>query len=127
LGSIEIDDRTHAMVRFAARVAGTTEAVVVARAVHAYCEVLPADDGDVAWTAVAVVARYRGRRVEGLFLPATRRLTVTTEPLAGKHFKSPSGAATAVVRALNPERGTADTNGWMFWRLDNGDQLESLR
>jgi hypothetical protein len=130
VASIEIDDRTRDMIRFAAKVAGIGESDVVARAVEAYCrapseaEPPPRD----LWTEVAVYARYQGTRVEGRFLPATRRLTVTTEPLKGRAFNSPSGAAAAVVAAVNPDRNTIHTNGWTFWRVTATDApLVALR
>jgi hypothetical protein len=123
VATIEIEDRTRDMVRFAARVAGLTDSDVVARAVEAYCGPGDAEPGSRRdpWTEVAVYARYQGTRVDGRFLPATRRLAVTTEPLAGSHFRSPSGAAAAVVQAVNPRRQTIHTNGWTFWRVVTTD------
>ena len=71
---------------------------------------------------------YHGRRVEGMFTPATQRLVVTSEPLAGKGFKSPSGAARAVVAALNPARAVPNLNGWTFWRtVATDDRIEIYR
>src|SRR5687767_3429214 len=67
------------------------------------------------WTPIEVYGEYNGERVEGKYLPATKRLTVTTGTLAGQSFKSPSGAARAVVAVLNPERTATQTNGWRFW------------
>lgn len=124
---IDLDDETYARVRLAARVAGISEAAVVARAIAAY---LAPDSGPPVdrWEPIPVYAGYGGRRVEGVFTPATQRLVVTSEPLAGQGFKSPSGAARAVVRALNPDASTGNPNGWTFWRtVATGDRIEIFR
>jgi hypothetical protein len=127
---IELDDATYGLVRFAARMFKVSEAEVIARAVR---ELSRPDQPDAPrrqdpWEPVPVYGDYGGRRVDGLYLPATRRLTVTSEPLAGRHFKSPSGAARAVVAALNPDRESTQTNGWRFWHLNStGERLEALR
>lgn len=126
--AIDVDDRTYAQVRFAARAAGVSEAVVVSRAVEAYVR---GDEGPPvrdAWEPVPIYSEYAGQRVDGLFLPATQRVTVTSGAVSGKHFRSPSGAARAVVRTVKPDRNAPQTNGWRFWHLDaTGDYLEVLR
>ena len=130
VGSINLDEPTHALVRFAARLFGVSEAEVVGRAVREYAREAEATPrpGREPWTPVPVYGEYDGRRVEGKYLPATRRLTLTSEPLAGTAYKSPSGAARAVVAALNPARSAAQTNGWRFWHLaETGERLEVLR
>jgi hypothetical protein len=130
VGLLELDDHTHGLVRFAARLFGVSEAEVVARAMRQFSEqgadaVRPARDP---WTPVDVYGEYDGTRVEGQYLPATRRLTVTSAPIAGSSFKSPSGAARAVVAALNPARTATQTNGWRFWHLaETHERLEVLR
>ena len=124
---IDVDDETFARIRLAARVAGLTEADVVARAIEAYVR-LDAGPPVDRWQPVPVYGVYRGRRVEGMFTPATQRLVVTSDPLPGKGFKSPSGAARAVIGALNPERGAASVSGWTFWRLvSSDDRIEIFR
>ena len=130
VGSIDLDEQTHALVRFAARMFDVSEADVVARAVRA----LTTESTESArpprdpWTPLDVYGEYGDTRVEGQYLPATRRLTVTSEPIAGAKFKSPSGAARAVVAALNPDRSAAQTNGWRFWHIaDTDERLEVLR
>ena len=130
MGTIDIDERTHEMIRFAARTFGVAESEVIARFVRAFSR-KPDDTPEVPrdlWEAVPIVAEYEGHRIEGLYLPATQRVTVTTEPLPHSHFKSPSGAARAIVTVLNPERTSPQTNGWKFWHLAETDErLEVLR
>jgi hypothetical protein len=130
MGTVELDEETHSMVRFAARVFGVSEAEVIARFVAEYAgrDATANRPEHDPWHPVAVYGDYDGRHVEGLYLPATKRLTVTGDPLPGARFKSPSGAARAVVTALKPERSAAQTNGWRFWRLaDTDERLEVLR
>lgn len=76
---------------------------------------------------VHVHARYEGVRVDGIFDRASRGLTITTGDLEGKEFKSPSGAAMALVRHLNPDVHN-NRNGWDFWTVtDSGLPLKTLR
>lgn len=76
---------------------------------------------------VRVHATYEGVRTEGLFDPAAETLEITSGPLAGKRFKSPSGAAAAVVQAANPSV-SPNRNGWSFWMAtDTGKMLQMSR
>ena len=129
MNAIELDDETAARVRFAARVAGVSESEIVARAVRALTE--EADEAAAPrdpWDAVEVFAEYADQRVEGTYVPATRRLTVTSGALAGQTFRSPSAAAGAVIAALNPARATTQASGWRFWKVTaTHHRLESLR
>lgn len=80
------------------------------------------------WQPVSVFFEYGGTRVEGLFLPARRRLKIESPPLAGQIFATPSAAARAVVKKLNPERAQAQGNGWRVWRLtETAERIEVLR
>ena len=76
---------------------------------------------------VPVHAVYADQRVEGLFDRRTRRLRITSGPLADRTYRSPSGAAVAVVgmhnRSVSPNR-----NGWSFWLInETGELLQTLR
>ncbi|WIY05507.1 hypothetical protein QRX60_17260 [Amycolatopsis mongoliensis] len=42
------------------------------------------------------------QHIEATFNPDTKRVAITTGELAGRSYKSPSGAAIGVVQALNP-------------------------
>jgi hypothetical protein len=78
-------------------------------------------------SGVAVHRVYAGRRVEGRYERATSSVTITSGPLAGQFFRSPSGASAAVVTALNP--GVAPSrSGWTFWIVTaTGKTLSSIR
>lgn len=127
---IPVDAETAARVRFAARVHDLTESEVVTRAVQMLAApkgetIAPARDQ---WTPLAVYGEFDGVRVDGEFVPATKRLAVTSGANTGKAFKSPSAAARAVIAALKPERGNTPVNGWRFWRLtDTHERLDALR
>lgn len=127
---VEVSKETYALIAFAARMAGVPEGDIVARAMTAYVDLGAAPQGDQAdpWQPVPVYAVYGGRRVTGEFVPANQRLLVTSEPVAGQAFKTPSGAARAVVAAWNPGRPTLGVNGWAFWKVaGSDDRIEVLR
>lgn len=76
---------------------------------------------------VAVHAVYDGQRSEGLYDPKTQALRITAGPASGKSFRRPSGAAIAVVEAVNPSVNPS-RNGWSFWTISsNGETLQSIR
>ena len=130
MATIVLDDETHALVRFAARLFGVSESEVVARAVRAFSEDHSgsAAPGRDRWTPVDLYADYGGQRIEARFVAATKRLTVTSGATAGTTFTTPSAAARAVVGALNPARAETPVNGWRFWRLaETHERLDVLR
>ncbi|MFI2506695.1 DUF262 domain-containing protein [Streptomyces sp. NPDC018972] len=75
---------------------------------------------------VEVHAVYDGRRVNGYYNPSSRTVTIPSGPGRGE-YESPSGAALAVVRALNPHV-SPQRNGWSFWIVTaTGEFLQSIR
>lgn len=73
-----------------------------------------------------VYAIYQRRRIEGHFDRSTGVLNIPAGPGAGQ-YKTPSGAARAVITALHPQVSPIRT-GWTFWRLaETGAHLEVLR
>jgi hypothetical protein len=70
---------------------------------------------------VEVVARYLGEIVHGAFDQVSHRIFVIDGP-AGL-YDSPSGAAIAVVKFVNPLRNFPHTDGWFFWRDKYTDQF----
>lgn len=75
---------------------------------------------------IPVYAIYKNTRVEALFDPKTGGMVGTTAPIEGKQFGSSSGAACAVVKALNP---TVNSNrsGPKFWRVAaTGKELSTM-
>lgn len=77
--------------------------------------------------AVSIHAKYLGHRIEALFMQSTNEITITSGELAGASYGSPSSAAIAVVKAINPDREAANTNGRLFWIVTStGQTLRSL-
>lgn len=75
---------------------------------------------------VAVHALYSGHKVPGEYDPESQSLVILSGPAQGR-YKTPSGAATAVLQAYNPEVAP-HRNGWSFWVVDaTGARLQSLR
>jgi hypothetical protein len=128
--SVYVDDETYELIAFAARAAGVNPGVIVARAVTTlWADVsVPAEEEPAAPTGPAVVpifATYRGEHVTAVYDLATRRVTITSGPLARRVFRTPSAAATAVVAALNPGREMSRIGGTRFWRdASTGARLE---
>ncbi|OLT09041.1 hypothetical protein BJF78_06365 [Pseudonocardia sp. CNS-139] len=79
-------------------------------------------------SGVAVYVDYEGRRTQGRYDPRTTRIDITTGPLSGQSFKTPTGAARAVVAHYKPDV-SPNRNGWSFWLLDDGSGrfLQSIR
>lgn len=75
---------------------------------------------------VEVHATYDGHRISGRYNTSTRALTVMSGPDQGV-YGAPSGAAVAVVKALNPYINPS-RNGWSFWMITaTGELLQSIR
>ncbi|AUG77589.1 hypothetical protein CFP65_2770 [Kitasatospora sp. MMS16-BH015] len=127
---VEIDVQTARTLEFAARMAGVTPGQVIARLVEQASlpgagdrEDIPAGD-----SRVAVHAVYEGHRTNALFDPETHRVEIVSGPLAGTSYKSPTGAARAIVSHHNPTISPA-RNGWSFLVLSDGSgrTLQSIR
>lgn len=128
--TIEVDDHTYRSLEFAARMANSTAGEVVARLVaqastpNLAQPVTSAGSPD----AVAVYVDYDGHRTQGFYDRTTSRIDITSGPLAGRSFKSPTGAARAVVAHYKPGI-SPNRNGWSFWLLNDGSgqSLQSIR
>ena len=127
MATIDVDVGTKQAVAFAARMANVAEGEIIRRLVGASAQ--STEEPDSADQGVAIYADYEGHRVRArYFRPA--RVEIADGPLAGKSFKTPTGAARAVVRHYNPSVND-NRNGWSFWQIDNGasnrEWLQSLR
>ncbi|KAF3468519.1 DUF262 domain-containing protein [Streptomyces sp. Tu 3180] len=75
---------------------------------------------------VEIHAIYEGRRTPAYYDPSSRTVTIPSGPGRGE-YETPSGAAVAVVRALNPHVNP-NRNGWTFWTVSaTGQLLQSIR
>jgi hypothetical protein len=76
---------------------------------------------------VAIHMIYLKVRTEAVFEATSHRVRITSGPLSGQWFGTPSAAAVAVVNEANPTKSTA-RNGWDTWRVSaTGEKLQSLR
>ena len=128
MGHIEVGDDTYRDLELLAASWQTTVGEAVARLIDTFTTASnPAGETADASPLVAVHAVYAGTRVEATFDPRTRVVTITSGPLSGRSFPSPSGARAAVVRLLNPSVSPIG-NGWHFWLItDTGARLHTLR
>ncbi|WP_329283987.1 GmrSD restriction endonuclease domain-containing protein [Streptomyces sp. NBC_00691] len=75
---------------------------------------------------IEVHAVYEGQSARAFYDPSSRVVTVHSGPGRGE-YESPSGAAVAVVRAVNPHVNP-NRNGWSFWTVTaTGNLLQSIR
>lgn len=119
--AIEVDEQTYRAVEFAARMSNTTAGEVVARLVaEASMPQAPTAIGGLERGAtVAVYADYEGHRTHGRYDCQTKRIDILSGPLTGRSFKTPTGAARAVVTHYKPDVNP-NRNGWSFWVLEDG-------
>lgn len=76
---------------------------------------------------VPIEVDYDGFRTRALFNRSDQSVEIIDGPLEGQRFKSPSGAAVAVVRHFRPEVD-ANRNGWVFCTVGaTGELLRSIR
>ncbi len=75
---------------------------------------------------VEIHAVYEGRCVDAYYDPASRVVRIPSGPGRGE-YETPSGAAVALVHALNPHVNP-NRNGWTFWTVTaTGLLLQSIR
>jgi hypothetical protein len=130
LPHVDVDEATDKYLAFAASIAGLTKGEVVARLVlqAQAATALPLGEGDNEEPAsVRVYADYAGHRTYASFVPGPGRIDITSGPLAGQSFRTPSQAAREIVRHYNPNV-SPHRNGWSFFFLaTTGAPLQSLR
>ncbi|MFF9576211.1 DUF262 domain-containing protein [Streptomyces rubiginosohelvolus] len=75
---------------------------------------------------VEIHAVYEGQRVDAYYDPLSRVVRIPSGPGRGE-YETPSGAAVAVVHALNPHVNP-NRNGWNFWTVTATERLlQSIR
>ncbi len=128
MATIEVDEDTKRTVAFAARMANLSEDAIIRRLI-ATSTLASNENARPSSRDVAVYADYEGHRVHARFVEPAR-VEIIDGPLAGQSFKTPTGAARAVVRHYNPDIND-NRNGWTFWQLDTGSgarrSLQSIR
>lgn len=128
MNSIDVSDSVHERITLLARAWGVSTGQAIGRLLDEYVQsgdqAAPREPGD---DEVPIHAIYAGQRVDATYHRATKRVDSGTGVLAGQTFKSPSGAAMALVQALNP-KVHPNRNGWTFWTITkNGEVLETIK
>lgn len=117
---IEVDENTARALELAARVSKSTPGGVVAMLVReAAPKVESSTESTPPAAQLAVLADYEGHRTRGMLTVETGRLEISSGPLSGQSFKTPTGAAKAVIAHAHPGI-SPNRNGWEFWMLDDG-------
>lgn len=76
---------------------------------------------------IAIHVEYLAVRTTAVFDRISHEVTITSGPLAGRSFTSPSGAAAALIRSQNPGVST-ERNGWQFWvASETGAPISTIR
>jgi hypothetical protein len=76
---------------------------------------------------IKVYADYDDERIDAEYDPGAKTVLIVSGKLEGWLYNSPSGAASAVVRAYRPGVDP-NRNGWTFWNVqDTGATLQSVR
>jgi hypothetical protein len=127
---VEVDHETYLRLTFAANLTNSTPGGVLAGLVDAMISeaVQSTTDTTPSPPPVLVFADYAGHQTHGHYDTITTRIDITSGPLAGRSFKTPSGAARAVISHYNPAVIPIRT-GWLFWVLADGTRrrLQSIR
>lgn len=125
---IEVSQEVKGQVALAAKIAGISENAVIQALIADLSPSGPVNQVS-AKDGVAIHANYEGQRTRARFLEPAR-VEILDGPLRGQSFKSPTGAARAVIRLYNPKVND-NRNGWTFWVIDEGDEkgnfLQSIR
>ncbi|HEY0165968.1 MAG TPA: hypothetical protein VGB75_02905 [Jatrophihabitans sp.] len=117
---VQVDDQTYRSLEFAARIGNISTGAVVAKLVAAASLPEPAKAAaDVSGASVPVFVTYEGHRTDAAYDRQTKRIDVTSGPLAGRSFKTPTGAARAIVGHYKPSI-SPNRNGWSFWTINDG-------
>ncbi|HEY0636431.1 MAG TPA: hypothetical protein VGD67_02185 [Pseudonocardiaceae bacterium] len=126
---LQVSEAVHADLRLLAKAMGTDEDGVIRRLIEYFRSPAAEKSGDRGMPPPErrIHALYEGHRVEAAYHPPTQQVRILDGPLAGRTFRSPSGAAIAVVSHLKPDVHP-NRNGWTFWTLtDSGHLLQSIR
>ncbi|MEW1926783.1 hypothetical protein [Streptomyces sp. NPDC088360] len=126
---VPLDPTTGGKVDLLARAWNTTPSEVVRRLIEHFEDSptpSPASAAAPPAELVPVHAFYAGQKVSGMYDRENRSLTISHGPAVGR-YKTPSGAASAVLQAVRPDIHP-NRNGWSFWTVDEtGELLQSLR
>jgi len=124
--TIQVSPEAKRTIELAAKLANTTTVVVVDNLLYQAMPQQPAETPES--EPDIVYGDYKGHRTTGKLTRETGRVEITSGPLAGQTFGSPSGAARAII-ALHSGNPKATRDGWnQFWRLTSNSQpIQTVR
>ena len=124
--AIDVADNDALTLRVLAKEWGTTVRGAVHRLLEEYAgSTSPPPPPQPDLVAIHVV--YNGTRINARFDPNSESVEILDGGLTGMVFKSPSGAAIAIVRHYNP-KVHPNRNGWIFFTVTStGQLLQSIR
>lgn len=128
--TVSLDPATYQRIQLLARAWRVNEGGAVQRLIETFVDTSGRAREETRGTedkTLRIHAVYEGVRTNAVFDPSTERVHILDGPLAGQWFKTPSGAAVAVVRSQRPDVNP-NRNGWTFWTVtDSGQKLQSVR
>lgn len=140
--TIDVSDADFGALGVLAKVFGTDRAGAVSRLVEGFAGGVDLDDDpdlpemgaaspralpDPDDDDVALHASYKGQHVTARLGKPTNSVTITSGPLDGKVFRTPSAAARAFVGLVDPTV-SPHRNGWGFWVVTaTGEPAQSVR
>ncbi len=117
-----LDDFEHGNMEPPVNEMVTADAKTGARAIPAQ-----RDPSAIAAIEVPIHLNYDGTRVDAKFDTRSHAVTLEDKRFSHRRFRSPSGAAAAVIRDLNPSV-VPNRNGWDTWIVtETGKLLQSIR
>jgi hypothetical protein len=132
--TIEVSDAAYEKLKFGAEIAKISLSEAVDRAVGVPPEPpgmpsAPAAVTPAANSEIAIEVTYRANSISGFLNLDTETVRITAAPKAEliRTYKSPSQAAVATVRTLNPGRQHPETNGWRFFYAADGQLIDRHR
>ena len=128
---IDVSAAAHERLTFAAKIAKISLSDAVDRAVGVSLDPLPAPAAVPKFeeNEITITVTYLGHNLSGYLNLETEKVRITAAPRADliRTYKSPSQAAVATVRALNPGRQHPETNGWRFFYAEDGQLIDRHR
>jgi hypothetical protein len=129
--TIEVSDAAYEKLKFGAEIAkiSLSEAVDRAVGVPPSMPSVPVAVTPAANSEIAIEVTYRANSISGFLNLDTESVRITAAPKAEliRTYKSPSQAAVATVRTLNPGRQHPETNGWRFFYAADGQLIDRHR
>lgn len=132
--TIEVSDAAYERLTFATEIAKISLSEAVDRAVGVPTRppgppATPAETTPPGDSEIAITVTYRSHSISGYLNLETEHVRITAAPKAEliRTYKSPSQAAVATVRILNPGRQHPETNGWRFFYAEDGQLIDRHR